>query len=285
MVQRLGIDLKVPPIPDTDLAKATYILIRHAYSEYNYRAQEVETAHGEDSAEMTALKGDPSMYDPGLHAIGRLQAESNQEQVNKINFKVVFVSPMQRALQTCIHLFKSHPNKKAIKFVVLPIAREVLETSNDIALDIDVIVQKYSKDQPLCEGLHFDFSMNMLLGQPKLWQIFTLANLQKQRDLVMDLRANEAGELNHKEVILERLRAHEPRYENHKDLYARAKVIKQFMREYISANPLEGQEKYAVISHSRIIATLTATGYREEDDSLVDYVWFKNCEMRPYEAY
>jgi len=84
---------------------------------------------------------------------------------------------MQRAIQTCIHLFKDHPNKKTIRFVVLPIVREVLETSNDIALDIDVIVQKYSKDQPLCEGIHFDFSMNMLIGQPKLWQIFTLANL------------------------------------------------------------------------------------------------------------
>jgi broad specificity phosphatase PhoE len=63
--------------------------------------------------------------------------------VNKVNFKTVFVSPMQRALQTCIHLFKNHPNKKAIKFIVLPISREVLETSNDIALDIEEIMSKY----------------------------------------------------------------------------------------------------------------------------------------------
>jgi hypothetical protein len=77
MVQRLGIDLKVPEIHPEELAKATYIIIRHAYSEYNYKAQEVETAHGEHSAQMIALKGDPSMYDPGLHAIGKLQAETN----------------------------------------------------------------------------------------------------------------------------------------------------------------------------------------------------------------
>jgi hypothetical protein len=103
----------------------------------------------------------------------------------------------------------------------------------------------------------------------------------------MDLKMSDDGELNHKEVILERLKVHEPRYENHKDLYARAKVIKQFLREYITANPLdhEKQEKYGVISHSRIIATLTASGYKEDDDSLIDYVWFKNCEMRPYHAY
>ena len=54
----------------------------------------------------------------------------------------------------------------------------------------------------------------------------------------MDLKASDSGELNHKEVILERVKAHEPRFENHKDLYARAKVIKQFLREYIEANPL-----------------------------------------------
>lgn len=169
----------MPRIEDDALKSATYILIRHAYSEYNYRAQLVESEFGHDSDQMKQLRGDTSMYDPGLHEIGVLQAERNQDQVNAINFNVVFVSPMQRAMQTCIHLFKNHPNKERIRFVVLPIVREVLETSNDIALDIDHIMDKYSLDKPLCHGLSFDFSMNMLLGQPKLWQIFTLSNLQK----------------------------------------------------------------------------------------------------------
>ena len=95
------------------------------------------------------------------------------------------------------------------------------------------------------------------------------------------------GLTNHQEVILERLVSHYPRYENHKDLYARAKVIKQFLREYISANPLdsETQEKYGVISHSRIISTMTAAGLNEEDDTLIDYIWFRNCEMRPFSDY
>ncbi|TNV76426.1 hypothetical protein FGO68_gene11145 [Halteria grandinella] len=287
LITRLNIPLRHPPLKEEDLKSATYILIRHAYSEYNHIAQEIETKYGEHSEEKKALKGNPEMYDPGLHAIGKMQAESNSEHVNPINFKVVFVSPMQRTLQTCIHLFKNHPNKKDIRFVVLPIIREVLETSNDIALDIDVIVEKYAPGQPITEGIHFDFSMNMLHGQPNLWQIFTLANLQKQKDLILSLKVDDSGKANHQEVILSRLVLHEPRYENHKDLYARAKVIKQFLREYITANPLnhEKQEKYGIISHSRIIATMTATGHREEDDELIDYVWFQNCEMRPYHSY
>ena len=47
---------------------------------------------------MLKLRGDTTMYDPGLHEIGIMQAESNQGNVNDVNFKVVFVSPMQRTL-------------------------------------------------------------------------------------------------------------------------------------------------------------------------------------------
>ena len=121
------------------------------------------------SEEIKRVRGDPALFDPGLHDIGVLQAESNQDHINKINFSVVFVSPLQRTMQTCIHLFKNHPNKAKIRFVVLPIIREVLETSNDIAHDIEHIVEKYSPEKEICHGLHFDFSMNMLHGQPKLW--------------------------------------------------------------------------------------------------------------------
>lgn len=226
LILKLGIHLELPKLSDEHLKSASYILIRHAYSEYNHKAYEIEQTHGEDSKEMLELRGDRTMYDPGLHEIGVLQAESNQANVNSINFKVVFVSPMQRALQTCIHLFKNHPNKKNVRFIVLPVVREVLETSNDIAQDIDHIVEKYSAGKEICHGLHFDFSMNLLHGQPKLWQIFTLANLAKQKDLILNLEVNERGEVNHQELIRERIMMHHPRYEDHYDLYARTKVIK-----------------------------------------------------------
>lgn len=90
--------------------------------------------------------------------------------------------------------------------------------------------------------------------------------------MILALRRDDRGELNHVDVILERLASHHPRYENHKDLYERATIIKTFMREYLIANPLDhnSQEKYAIVSHSRIIATLTSSGVGE-DDSLLDY--------------
>lgn len=63
-------------------------------------------------------------------------------------------------------------------------------------------------------------------------------------------------------------------------------MIKQYLREYLTANPLDNakQEKYGIISHSRIIATMTAKGVTE-DDELIDFIWFQNCEMRPFHNY
>ena len=41
-------------------------------------------------------------------------------------------------------LFKNHPNKDNIEFVVLPIVREVLHTTNDIAMDCFELMEKYA---------------------------------------------------------------------------------------------------------------------------------------------
>ena len=48
-------------------------------------------------------------------------------------------------------------------------------------------------------------------------------------------------------------------------------------------NPLEGDEKIVVVSHSCLISSLFASGYIGEggQSKLVDYVWPVNCEVLP----
>jgi hypothetical protein len=102
-------------------------------------------------------------------------------------------------------MFKTHPNKADMRFIVLPVVREVLATSNDIAHDIDIIMGQYGMAE-FCEGIHFDFSLSLLHGQPKLWQIYTLANLEKQKNIVLNLTVDDKGEpINHKDLLLERI--------------------------------------------------------------------------------
>ena len=42
---------------------------------------------------------------------------------------------MRRTLQTTVELFAEHPRLEEIKFVVLPLAREILSNINDICVD------------------------------------------------------------------------------------------------------------------------------------------------------
>jgi len=41
-------------------------------------------------------------------------------------------------------MFKSHPNKEKITFIVLPLIHEVIHTSNDIPADIKLVIDKYA---------------------------------------------------------------------------------------------------------------------------------------------
>ena len=42
---------------------------------------------------------------------------------------------MRRAMQTTINMYKNHPNLKNIKFIVVPIIRELINNFNDISID------------------------------------------------------------------------------------------------------------------------------------------------------
>jgi len=52
---------------------------------------------------------------------------------------------MQRAMMTTVHMFKEHPNKEKIRFIVLPIVREILHTVCDLAIDCHDLMEKYGE--------------------------------------------------------------------------------------------------------------------------------------------
>jgi hypothetical protein len=121
------------PKPMRPVGDHPYIIIRHGISEYN-----VKDALIKDLPNYTELKAavrsDFNLVDCRLHSMGIKKCEAYIDTVNTINFKKVFVSPLRRAMMTAIHMFKKHPNKENIRFVVLPMAREVLNSANDISI-------------------------------------------------------------------------------------------------------------------------------------------------------
>jgi len=70
---------------------------------------------------------------------------------------------------TTIHLFKTHPNKANIHFVVLPNLREALRNTSDIAIDCNELIKKYSDSKEETYGIKFDFSRLFQFGIPTLW--------------------------------------------------------------------------------------------------------------------
>lgn len=86
---------------------------------------------------------------------------------------------MQRAMMTTIHMFKNHPNKENIKFVVLPCIREVYYTTNDIAMDCFDMMDKFADGKDMTCGIKFDFSNFFMYGTPDLWQTYTLTDVEK----------------------------------------------------------------------------------------------------------
>jgi hypothetical protein len=76
---------------------------------------------------------------------------------------------MQRAIMTTINMFANHPNKKNIKFVVLPIVREIFHTMNDCCIDCYELLERYGPGKPESKGIEFDFSRLFAYGTPELW--------------------------------------------------------------------------------------------------------------------
>ena len=110
---------------------------------------------------------------------------------------------MQRCLMTTIHMFKNHPYKKNIKFIVLPIAREVLGFCCDISMDVNELVEKYANGKPITCGINFDFSALYQNGVAQLWQISTLADITLQKEAMLEIiSANESkSEVSHQAYL------------------------------------------------------------------------------------
>jgi hypothetical protein len=149
--------------------------VRHGFSQFNYEHAKLVEAYGEDSDEVLAIKTDPKIVDLGLHSIGVEQADNASHIINTMNFKAVFVSPFKRTLETCIHLYRNHPNKNNIKFIILPI----IKTSNVIGDDMHSIMKEYGPGTQMAQGINFDFSLMYVYGRLDMWYIYTLTNVPK----------------------------------------------------------------------------------------------------------
>lgn len=103
----------------------------------------------DDPAEMRVLYTDVSIRDAKLTDEGVKQCiDRGRECGHALDFHTVFISPLRRAFLTAIEIFKDHPNKENIKFVLHPFLREHIFTFGDLPQEITKTIEELGDQLP-----------------------------------------------------------------------------------------------------------------------------------------
>jgi len=81
---------------------------------------------------------------------------------------------------TTIHMFKNHPNRKNIKFVVLPLCHEILRSTSDIPMNVFKLMDIWNSEETEKYGITFDWSLIFLNSKPELWILNTLTDIKRR---------------------------------------------------------------------------------------------------------
>ena len=151
---------------------------------------------------------------------------------------------MLRTCMTTAEMFKTHPNKSEIKFVILPFAKEGLHLCNDLAGPNAPVFAKFS-DPSQCYGLNFDFSLFHNYGTEATWQFNIIGDLPALQKSYSCLKLNKAADATTYDInqansdFLEEVYNQFPmRIEDPVTLYSRTRGVKVFLRNWLTHNTL-----------------------------------------------
>lgn len=125
----------------------------------------------------------PLFKDTVLHKTGIEQAEYLQKRINLIPIHTVFVSPLKRTIQTCYHMFKHHPARDKIRFLLTPLIHEKLFVVSDIGASSLAELRKFI-ELNLGNQIKFDFELLNSLPHPDNWQLEVMDNNKTKQSLV-----------------------------------------------------------------------------------------------------
>ena len=126
------------------------------------------------------------------------------------------------------------------------------------------------------------------MERPQLWNIETMTT-QATKDTFYEKLSQLEGGANYanvKAVFLEMMIALLPEgaLETKAKIYQRAQQVKELLREFLAAHPVEGDEKIPVVCHSQLIASVTADGIEDEgtpQERFTNFIWTANAEVLP----
>ena len=120
------------------------IYLRHALWEANVLKRE----HRENKhpGALKEIKLNPEFIDSPIHAQGVEQIEILKEVFSKENIQICLISPLRRAMTTCLESMSAHPQFKEIKFIIHPFLKGGIAGFMDIpSMSLEVLRNEYEE--------------------------------------------------------------------------------------------------------------------------------------------
>jgi len=282
--------------------KSRLLLIRHGESHFNRDLKlvnEMEKHHPSFHEKRFQVKFTEKYFDSELTETGLHQTKAAAEELRDVNIKYVFVSPLQRALNTCnnvlTNLDRYNKNTRGYvkpKVIVHPYIFEKIEDNCDFFLDIPKKKVKFSNyDWTLFDELrnfplyYLQFCDNYINEEgkfcktPSQMENFKIPPLSNYY-LSKILRDNIPFE---KLILheLQKLDKHDVWIESSQSTFERIKIFNKTLKEF--SKKLKDDEKILAVGHSIFFKHQTLLNYDTDhfEDSN-NFAYLKNCEIVSY---
>ena len=243
--------------------KGPVIYIRHAESKFNEIMMVTNNSH---------LKNSRELIDCGITENGKKQCELLAKTMQDLKLKYVFISPLNRAIDTCYLSLKDHPDFLNFKFIILPLASEIIDSSCDIPfslLEKKIRYQNY-KNFDLIWEFYKDY--------------FFLDNIDDV-DFVEKLKEVNFSKYDENYAIyekgLDQCKTKNYSGESVCHLFKRGCELKKFFKNFLTTINLDDNEKILLFTHSALTKIGTSSIALSLDEFHLfpeDCYTLKNCE-------
>ena len=286
--------------------KSNILLLRHGESRFNLENNKLNEIRDKTIYELTkkSVKFSEKLFDCDLTELGAKQSRNSAHLLRNINIKYIFVSPLRRALNTCLYFLdemeiikKDQINYNKPKIMVHPIIYERFEDNGDYFLtDFNHKKLKYSSyDWSLFDKIedlpyyYLKFCDNFINEEGKLLKTNSETDLKKitvndnyycrlLKNQLDEGKKNDFGKIYLREI--EKLDKLKTFIESSESIFNRNKILNNFLSEY--SKKLSGNETILVIGHSIFFKYLTLLNYRTEEIQTGNFAYLNNCEVISY---